>query len=173
MMTTRLVTALAIATGVGLGTAQGEGDQPPDGALKAAVKQVWQSQHKALDAHDIEGVMATFANSDDIMLMGTGPGEHWVGREEIKDAYAHFMENFDAHSMEVQCGEGAGTSRGDVVWLTGVCQFSDQQGDQTRQYQMNLSAVLVKQGDHLRFHTAHFSQLMGCDGSQSQDTSKQ
>lgn len=30
--------------------------------------------------------MDTFADTDDIMLMGTGPGEHWVGPEEIKDA---------------------------------------------------------------------------------------
>ena len=172
MMILKAVTALAMATGVGLGAAQAEVEQPPDDALKAAVKEVWQNQHKALDAHDIDGVLATFADSDDIMLMGTGPGEHWVGKEEVKDAYAHFIENFDANTMEVQCGEGAGTSRGDVVWLTGVCQFSDKQKDQTRKYVLNISAVLVKQGDDWRFHTMHFSQLTGSGEAEQQNASK-
>jgi len=172
MMILKAVTALAMAAGVGLGAAQAAADQPTDDALKDAVKALWQDQHKALDAHDLDGVMATFADSDDIMLMGTGPGEHWVGKDEVKDAYTHFMENFDANTMEVQCGEGAGTSRGDVLWLTGVCQFSDKQKDQTRQYVMNVSAVVVKQGDAWRFHTMHFSHLIGGDGGQSQEPSK-
>ena len=172
MMIRTVVTALAIATGVGIGPAQAEVDQPPDDALKAAVKALWQNQHKALDAHDTDGVLATYADSDDIMLMGTGPGEHWVGKEEVKDAYAHFMENFDPNTMEVQCGDGAGTSRGDVVWLTGVCQFNDKQKDQARQFVMNISAVLVKQGDDWRFHTMHFSHLIGSGEAEQPSASK-
>lgn len=172
MMILKAVTALAMATGVGLGAAQAAADQPRDDALKAAVKALWEDQHKALDAHDVDGVLATFADSDDIMLMGTGPGEHWVGKDEVKDAYTHFMENFDANTMEVQCGEGAGTSRGDVLWLTGVCQFSDKQKDQTRQFVSNVSAVLVKQGDVWRFHTMHFSHLIGGGEAEQESASK-
>jgi len=167
-MILRAVTALAVATSVGVGAAQAVVDQPTIDAVKA----LWQEQHKALDAHDLDGVLATYADSDDIMLMGTGPGEHWVGKQEVKDAYAHFMENFDANTVEVQCGEGAGSGRGDVVWLTGVCSFTDKQKEQTRQYVMNISAVVVKQGDAWRFHTMHFSHLIGGDGDKSQDTSK-
>ena len=165
------LTALALATSVTAGAALAEVDQATGEALKAAVKALWQDQHKALDAHDVDGVMATYADSDDIMLMGTGPGEHWVGKVEVKDAYSHFMENFDAHTMEVQCGEGAGSTRGDVVWLTGVCHFTDKQKDQTRQYVTNLSAVVLKQGDGWRFHTMHFSHLTGRKAEQ-QSTSK-
>jgi len=167
-----VLTALALATGVVAGAAQAEVGQPTDDALKEAVSSLWQDQHKALDAHDIAGVMATFADTDDIMLMGTGPGEHWVGREEVKDAYAHFMKNFDPHTMEVKCGEGAGTSQDGVVWLTGVCDLNDKKGDEPRHYVVNLSAVLVKQGDAWRFHTMHFSHLMGGDGEQSQGASE-
>ncbi|MEA3273938.1 MAG: SgcJ/EcaC family oxidoreductase [Pseudomonadota bacterium] len=165
------VTALALATGVTAGAAQAEVGQPTSEAVKAAVRALWQDQHKALDAHDVDGVLATFADSDDIMLMGTGPGEHWVGKAEVKNAYAHFMENFDAHTMEVKCGEGAGSTRGDVLWLTAVCHFSDKQKDQTRQFVTNLSAVLLKQGDAWRFHTMHFSQLTG-SGAEQQNASK-
>lgn len=168
MVKIRVLMALALASGVVAGTAQAEVGQPTDEALKEKVKAVWQDQHKALDAHDIAGVMATFAETDDIMLMGTGPGEHWVGRAEIKDAYTHFMENFDPHTQEVKCGEGAGTSQGNVAWLTGVCDFTDKKGEESRQYILNISAVLVEQGDAWRFHTMHFSHLTGGDGEQSQ-----
>jgi uncharacterized protein (TIGR02246 family) len=162
------VTALALATGLFAGAAPAEVDQPTIEAVRA----LWQSQHKALDAHDIDGVMATYTGSDDIMLMGTGPGEHWVGKEEVKDAYAHFMEQFDANTMEVKCGEGTGSSQGDVLWLTGVCHFTDQQKDQARQYVTNLSAVVLKQGDAWRFHTMHFSHLTGSGEAEQQNTSK-
>lgn len=162
------VTALALATGLFAGAALAEVDQPTIEAVQA----LWESQHKALDAHDIDGVMATYTDSDDIMLMGTGPGEHWVGRKEVKDAYAHFIEQFDANTMEVKCGEGAGSSQGDVLWLTGVCHFTDQQKDQARQYVTNLSAIVLKQGDAWRFHTMHYSQLTGSGEAEQQNTSK-
>lgn len=167
-----LLTALALASGVAAGAAQAEVGEPTDEALKEKVRALWQAQHQALDAHDIAGVMDTFADTDDIMLMGTGPGEHWVGREEIRDAYAHFMEGFDPHTKKITCGEGAGTSRGSVVWLTGVCDFTDKKGDEPRHFILNISAVLVEQGDAWRFHTMHFSHLMGGDGQQSQDASE-
>jgi len=162
------VTALALATGFLAGAAPAEVDQP----TIEAVRTLWESQHKALDAHDVDGVMATYADSDDIMLMGTGPGEHWVGKEEVRDAYAHFMEQFDANTMEVKCGEGAGSSQGDVLWLTGVCHFTDQQKDQMREYVNNLSAVVLKQGDAWRFHTMHYSQLTGSGEAEQPNTSK-
>jgi uncharacterized protein (TIGR02246 family) len=166
------VTALTLATGITAGTVQAAAAEPPSEAVKEAVKTLWQDQHKALDAHDVEGVMATYADRDDIMLMGTGPGEHWVGKAEIKDAYAHFMENFDPNTMEVKCGEGAGSAQGEVLWLTAVCHFSDKQKDQTRQFVTNLSAVLLKEGDGWRFHTMHFSHLTDGDQGQSQEVSQ-
>ncbi len=161
----------ALAVSTMLGTAQAEVDQTSSD-LKEAVKAVWQDQQKAFDAHDVDGVLATYADSDDIMLMGTGPGEHWVGPAEIKDAYAHFMETFDPHTLEVKCGDGAGSTKGDVAWVTGVCHFIDKQEEESRQYVANLSAVLVKQGDAWRFHTMHFSHLTGRAEDQSQQTSE-
>ena len=156
-MTKRALTALALVTTLSVGLARAEVEQP----TIDAVNTLWQAQHKALDAHDIDGVMATYADTDDIMLMGTGPGEHWVGKTEVRDAYAHFAENFDPYTMEVQCGEGAGSSRGDVLWLTAVCQYSDQKKEDRRQFVANFSAVLVKEGGGWRFSSIHFSHMTG------------
>lgn len=154
-MKTWAVAALALGIGVTAGALQAE--LTP--STIEQIKTLWQSQHKALDAHDIEGVLATYSDAADIMLMGTGPGEHWVGRDEVKDAYVHFMEDFDPNTMQVECGDGAGSVRGDVLWFTGVCQFSDKKTDAPRQYVVNLSAVVVKQDDDWRFQSLHFSHL--------------
>ncbi len=158
-----VLTGLALATGIVTlaSCAQVAHTEANTPKAAAAVRALWQDQHKALDAHDIAGVMGTFADSDDIMLMGTGPGEHWVGKEDVKDAYAHFMKDFDPNTKEVKCGEGAGTSKGNVAWLTAVCDFKDKKGGGSRHFILNISAVLVKQGDAWRFHTMHYSQLLG------------
>jgi uncharacterized protein (TIGR02246 family) len=133
-----------------------------------AIRAVWESQQKALDSHDIDGIMATYSDQDDIMLLGTGPGEHWVGQDEIKDAYAHFVESFDARTMQAKCGEGSGSTEGNVFWLSAVCDFTDQKGEEGRHYIINLSAVLVKQGDAWRFHSMHFSHLTDAQQQLSQ-----
>ena len=34
--------------------------------------------------------------------MGSGPGEMWVGPEEIKDAYEHFFQGYDKGQQEFE-----------------------------------------------------------------------
>ncbi|QQO53391.1 MAG: SnoaL-like domain-containing protein [Thiohalocapsa sp. PB-PSB1] len=164
-MNKQAVTALVLATSFSAGAALAEVEQ----ATIDSIKTLWQQQHKALDQHNVDAVLATYTDSDDIMLMGTGPGEHWVGQAEVKDAYTHFLDGFDANTMQVTCGDGSGSSRGEVVWLTGVCSFNDKKGGEERKFVTNISAVLVKRGDDWRFHTMHFSHLTDGDQNTSQD----
>lgn len=138
-MLKRSLISLALAIGMVSGVAQADIDKKTVDEVKA----LWEAQNKALDAHDVDGVMATFADSDDIMMMGTGPGEHWIGKEEIKDAYTHIMENFEAHTLKTECGEGKGASQGDVIWFTAVCTFTSGKDKSTV---MNVSGVLLNQG---------------------------
>ena len=162
------VAAMAFALSISAGSALADVDQ----ATKDAAKTLWGEQQKAFDAHDLDGVLATFADSDDIMLMGTGPGEHWVGKDEVKDAFAHFIKGFDANTMDAKCGDGAGSAQGDVAWFTAVCSFTDSKDGKPRSFVANLSAVVVKQGDDWRFHTMHYSQLTGDDQAASQASSQ-
>ena len=160
--------AMALAMSVSAGPALADVDQ----ATIDAVKQLWVEQQKAFDAHDVDGVLATFADGDDIMLMGTGPGEHWVGKDEVRDAFTHFMEQFDAHTMDTKCTDGVGSAQGDVAWFTAVCSFTDSKDGKPRSFLANLSAVVVSQEDGWRFHTMHYSQLTGGDQAVSQATSE-
>ena len=163
-MLKRILIAGLLGMGMVSFTATAEVDQNTVDAIKA----LWQDQHKALDAHDVDALMMTYADSDDIMLMGTGPGEHWIGKEETKDAYMHFMEGFDAHTMQVECVDGAGSSTDTVVWFTAVCNFTDQKDDAQRAYVLNMSGVAVQQDNGWRFHTMHFSHLTGSEQNTAQ-----
>jgi len=160
--------ALALAMSLGSGAVLAEVDQ----ATIDAVKQLWEQQQKAFDAHDLDGVLATFVDTDEIILMGTGPGEHWVGRDEVRDAFSHFIKQFDAHTMDTKCTDGVGSAQGDVAWFTAVCSFTDSKDGTPRSFVANLSAVVVNQDDRWRFHTMHYSQLTGGDQAVSQATSQ-
>jgi ketosteroid isomerase-like protein len=57
------------------------------------IRALLKAHDKAMMNHDLKGVMALL--TEKAAIMGTGPGEVWVGPEEIKAAYEHFFEGFD------------------------------------------------------------------------------
>ena len=52
-----------------------------------------QKYRQAFEQKDIDGVMAMYAK--DAVLMGTGPGERFVGAEEIRNAHVELFKTFD------------------------------------------------------------------------------
>jgi len=129
------------------------------------IKAMLEKHDRALNQQDLKALMETFAADPEIVLMGTGPGELWVGQPAIEDAYKHFFADFDAGSMTTNCPWKMGDMNGNLAWLAAVCEVSDkQQGREARQYLLNVSAVLQKQEDNWRFRTMHFSSLIAGPG---------
>jgi len=48
--------------------------------------------HDALNKHDLKALMALYADSPNVALMGTGPGEFWKGKAAIEEAYSIFLK---------------------------------------------------------------------------------
>ena len=116
------------------------------------------SKHdRALSTQDLGGVLDTFMA--DAVLMGTGPGELWVGADAIKDAYQHFFADYDAGSMNVDCTWRSTGGNDRLAWLTAMCWLTDYLKNEKRQFAINLSAVAEKQGDEWRFRWFHFSNV--------------
>ena len=115
---------------------------------------------KALSEQDLAGVMATYAPQGTIVLMGTGPGERWVGKEEIQDAYMHFFQNFDPGTLSTECTWNSLGYRGNIAWMMIMCHFTDYFKNQKREYALNISTVLGKQEGAWHFLTFHFSNLV-------------
>lgn len=126
-----------------------------------AVRQVFQAHDRALGAHDIDGLMALYADNEELVLLGTGPGERWLGREAIRNAYLQFMSDFDPGTTDNHCTWSSIGERGDTAWLAAMCRITDYLANVQREFALNISAVLVRDGDDWRLQTMHFSNLAG------------
>ena len=69
--------------------AQDQGNKPRSGKNSRSLE----GARRSLTNHDLKGLMACL--TERAAIMGTGPGEIWVGPEDIKVAYEHFFEGFD------------------------------------------------------------------------------
>jgi uncharacterized protein (TIGR02246 family) len=138
--------------------------EPVDEKTKSDIQEMLRKHDEAVNQHDLDGVLATYGKSDDIVLMGTGPGEVWVGKEAIADTYKHIFENFDKGAFKHECPWKTGGLQGDTAWLMASCQMKEIKQDETREYVLNVSAVLKKNNDAWQFQNMHFSNLTG--GSQ-------
>ena len=105
--------------------------------------------------------MDIYASEGEIVLVGTGPGERYVGKDEITDAYKHFFADFDAGSMQVQCDWRTGDIKGDLAWLMSMCHVTDALKDAKREYGLNVSSVFEKEGEGWRVRAMHYSNLTG------------
>jgi uncharacterized protein (TIGR02246 family) len=114
---------------------------------------------KAFEAKDIDDVMACFADSDQAVVMGTGTGEIWIGKESIRSAHMAFMASAEKErSTSTLCGSGV---EGGTAWLAGYLELV--QTLETGQFttQLNLSMVLTRQEGEWRIICMHFSNLLG------------
>lgn len=125
----------------------------------AAMQTMLQQHDSALNAKDLTAILATYSDNPKTVLLGTGPGEAWVGKEQIAQAYQHFLADFDAGTLNTDCGWKVFDVQGDSAWLTAMCHVTDALKDAKREYALNVSATLVKEGEQWRFRAFHFSNL--------------
>jgi uncharacterized protein (TIGR02246 family) len=116
---------------------------------------------QAMTQKDMDALMALYAPGSTNVMMGTGPGEKWVGMDEIKDAYAHFFQDYDKGTPTHNCFWKNVASEGDVAWLTAMCQTTDSLKGKKREFGLNLSAVFVRQDGKWLIRMMHFSNLTG------------
>ncbi len=124
-----------------------------------AVKEAIQKHDEALNKQDLAALMATYASNPDIVLMGTGPGEVWVGKQNIEETYKHFFKDFKAGSLKHDCPWSLGNQQDNVAWFAASCQMQDIGTKGKRSYVLNLSAMLVLEQTGWKFQMMHFSNL--------------
>ncbi len=156
-----LAAAALVPVGLaGLSAASAAEPAKEAGADLAELAALVAAHDKAFDAQDIAGVLKTFAPT--AVVVGTGPGELWVGHEEIRNAYGHFFQDFEPGkqtSEPLWRQEHAGT---DVAWRTGVSKLTMTKGGKTTELGMNLSVVAQKIAGKWAFVSFHYSNLTPC-----------
>lgn len=124
-----------------------------------------QKHDDALNQHDLDGVMSVFAPSANTVVLGTGPGERWLGKDEIRAAYTEIFKDFDKGTSTRDCGWKTGEIIGASAWIASMCKFSDSKGGHKREYELNVSGVLRKIDGKWYFQSLHYSNLTGSAGT--------
>lgn len=154
-MKNRLVLILPLVLGswatVGWALSEGSPKVPPE------VKEVFVRYDRAVGEHDLAGVMAAFAPDNNTVLLGTGEGERWLGKEEIQAAYAELFKSFDPGSRETRCTWTRAEVKGNLAWMASMCWVSDFLKNEKREYATNLTIVLEQLDSKWYFRVVHFS----------------
>lgn len=121
------------------------------------IRAVLESHDRALGEKNLDALMETFAPASNTVVLGTGPGERWVGTQEIRAAYTEMFKDYDPGTMSVTCDWKTGKSDGATAWLAATCRAKDSLKGRAREYPLNVSAAMVKQDGRWRFTMLHMS----------------
>ena len=153
-----LVSILGCALAAPVWSAEPPKTEKASEELRAVLKQ----HHEALNKHDLKALLALYADSPSVAVMGTGPGEFWKGKAAVEDTYKHYFETFKAGSLSHECPDVTGGEDHNDAWLMASCVMKDTDpAGQPREFGLNVSAVLKKDKAGWRFQAVHFSNLVG------------
>jgi ketosteroid isomerase-like protein len=131
----------------------------PDPKLVEEVKATLVKHDKALNDKNIEAVMSTFSTNPNTVLLGTGQGERFLGQPAIKEAYTEIFKDYDPGTLISNCDWKIGETdpAGTTAWLAATCKLQDSMKNKKREYVLNVSGALEKQGGDWRFVMLHMS----------------
>jgi uncharacterized protein (TIGR02246 family) len=141
-------------------------EKPPKVATE--IQEALKAYVAALSNKDLKGCLDAFAPGPATVLMGTGPGEVWVGRDEIKAAHLEFFKTFT--KQESKSNWTISAADGKVAWGAAEVAVSQKRGDARNHFILHCSMVLKKTEGKWLIAMWHFSHLTGPDTSPSGKT---
>ncbi|HEV7473621.1 MAG TPA: AtzH-like domain-containing protein [Pyrinomonadaceae bacterium] len=130
-----------------------------DPKLVEDVKAVIQKHDKALTDKNLDAVLATFSSDPKTVVLGTGEGERYQGQQAIREAYTEILKDYDPGTLTTNCAWKAGgvDAAGTTAWVAATCTAQDALKNVKRDYVLNVSGALRKEGDGWRFVMLHMS----------------
>lgn len=131
----------------------------PDPKLVEEVKAMLGKHDKALNDKNLDAVMSTFSTNPNTVVLGTGEGERFVGPQAIREAYTEIFKDYDPGTLISNCDwkTGETDATGTSAWLAATCKLQDSMKNKKRDYVLNVSGALEKQGSDWRFVMLHMS----------------
>jgi len=131
----------------------------PDPKVVEEVKATLAKHDKALNDKNLDAVMSTFSTNPNTVVLGTGEGERFVGQQAIREAYTEIFKDYDPGTLISNCDWKVGETdaTGTSAWLAATCKLQDSMKDKKRDYVLNVSGALEKQGADWRFVMLHMS----------------
>ena len=130
-----------------------------DAQVIEEVREVLQKHDKALNDKNLDALLATFSNDPKTVVLGTGEGERYVGPQAIKEAYTEILKDYDPGTLKTDCEwkTGGVDPAGTTAWVAATCKAEDSLKNIKRDYVLNVSGALKKEGDGWRFVMLHMS----------------
>jgi len=128
-----------------------------DSQAEADIQKLMESYREAVGKQDLPGVMKSFADGPDTVVMGTGPGELYVGKESIENAYRAFFSNFQTEKGKITWMKSG--VNGNAAWILGTSLITQNLKKGKNEFELNWSAVLEKKGGEWKIVALHFSHL--------------
>ena len=119
----------------------------------------------ALGQKNLDNLMALYAEGPNTVMMGTGPGERWEGKTQIREAFTQIIKDYD-RSPSRDCYWRTGGINGDMAWVAAMCKMSDSLKNTKRDYELNVSAVFERQGGKWLVRSMHYSNVVSGKSSQ-------
>lgn len=126
-----------------------------------SAKAVLQKHDKALNDKNLDALMATFSSDPKTVMLGTGEGERYAGQQAIRDAYTEIVKDYDAGTLVTNCDwkTGGMDDAGTTAWVAATCSCEDSLKNVKRNYVLNVSAALEKEGSDWHFVMLHMSNV--------------
>ena len=132
------------------------------------IRALLKAHDEAMTNHDLKGVMATL--TEKAAIMGTGPGEIWVGPEELKVAYENFFEGFDKGQQDFEYHFKIGGVTADMGWLMASGNVTGKKDGKDVAFPLNMSLTVAKDAGDWHIAAMHFSTLTGDDKAATKKT---
>jgi ketosteroid isomerase-like protein len=133
--------------------------KPGGPKIMAEVKAVMEQHNKAFNAQDLKGVMTTYASGPNTVLMGTGPGEAYVGEQGVAGAYHQFFTRFQPNALSFKYDWITAGSKGNIAWFAVTTTMSMTVSNEQKERAFNMSGTLQKERGQWRIVSMHFSRL--------------
>jgi ketosteroid isomerase-like protein len=130
-----------------------------DSKIMAEVKTVMEQHNKAFNAQDLKGVMTIYASDPSTVLMGTGPGEAYVGDEAIGGAYNQLFTRFEPNTLSFKYDWVSAGSKGNLAWFAVTTTMEGTVNKEKKERTFNMSGTLLKKKGKWRILSMHFSRL--------------
>ena len=126
------------------------------------IKKLLQAHDDAMSKHDLKGVLATLV--DHAAVMGTGPGEMWQGKDELKVAYQHFFMTHDKGDQDYKPSFRVGGLTTKMGWLMTSGNVEGKRKGKAFAYPLNISLTVEKADGVWKINAMHFSTLTNKKG---------
>ena len=122
------------------------------------IRALLKAHDAAMKSQDLAGILALMGEK--AAVMGTGPGEIWSGKDEIKTAYTHFFQDYDKGEQDFDYQFKIGDIDGDMAWLMASGNIDGKKDGKAFQFPINISVTFTKRSGKWLIASMHFSTLI-------------